>query len=288
MNGMNASFKLRLLTREDLPFADSVRALASWNQTIADWERFLAAEPGGCFLAEWNGARAGTATTIVYGPALAWIGMVLVHPDHRRRGIGRALLEHCIEHLRKRGVRCLKLDATPAGKKVYDALSFKDEWTLTRWEHAVAHWPNAKTPSGITACRDFGAVEMLDAAAFGISRRRILGPLMEQSRCAAVYETEARKVAGYGLLRDGSSALYLGPVVAASADAGASLVNTLLSRAGERKIYWDIPDQNVAAVALARELGFAPQRTLTRMYLGENAAPGNPLHQFAIAGPEVG
>src|SRR6185436_14043087 len=117
---MNPLLRLRLLTRDDLPFADSVRALAGWNQTIADWERFLTAEPDGCFLAEWNGVPAGTATTMVYGLALAWIGMVLVHPDHRRRGIGRALLVRCIEHLRGRGVRGIKLDATPAGKEVYD------------------------------------------------------------------------------------------------------------------------------------------------------------------------
>jgi GNAT superfamily N-acetyltransferase len=285
---MNASLRLRLLTREDLPFADSVRALAGWNQTIADWERFLAAEPAGCFLAEWNGVPAGTATTIVYGPALAWIGMVLVHPDHRRRGIGRALLEQCIEHLRKRGVRCLKLDATPAGRKVYDGLGFKDEWTLTRWEHAAAHWPKAKSVAGIRDCQDVDAVEPLDAAAFGVSRRMMLKPLMKQSCCALVCETEVGKVIGYGLLRDGSSALYLGPVVAASADAGVRLVDTLLARAGDRKIYWDIPDQNVVAVGLARELRFTPQRTLTRMFLGENPAPGNPLQQFAIAGPELG
>ena len=66
---MNASLKLRLLTREDLPFADSVRAFAGWNQTIADWERFLAAEADGCFLAGWNGAPAGTATAIAIANA---------------------------------------------------------------------------------------------------------------------------------------------------------------------------------------------------------------------------
>ena len=131
-------------------------------------------------------------------------------------------------------------------------------------------------------------MESLDAAAFGVSRRRILGSLMKQSRCALVCETDAGKVAGYGLLRDGSSALYLGPVVAVSSDAGVQLVKALLARTAGRKIYWDIPDQNAAAIGLARELGFTAQRTLTRMYLGDNATPGDLLRQFAIAGPELG
>src|SRR5688500_17823494 len=136
---MNSPLRLRPLTREDLSFADSLRALAGWNQTLADWERFLALEPDGCFLAEWQGVSAGTATTTVYGAELAWIGMVLVHPEYRRRGIGQALLERCIEYLSKRGVRCIKLDATPEGKRVYANLGFQDEWTLTRWERPHFH-----------------------------------------------------------------------------------------------------------------------------------------------------
>ena len=285
---MNPSLCLRLLTLADLPFADSVRAVAGWNQTLADWERFLAAAPDGCFLAEWNGVPAGTATTITYSPALAWIGMVLVHPDHRRRGIGRALLERCIKHLRGRGVHCIKLDATPAGKQVYDGLGFKEEWTLTRWERATAHRPAAGSSSGIRSRRDIDAVESLDATAFGVSRRVAMEPLMKQSRCALMFEAQPDRVAGYGLLREGSSALYLGPVVAVSADAGSRLVDALLAHAEGRKVYWDMPDENATAVQQAGARGFTPQRTLTRMYLGENATPGDPKRQFAIAGPELG
>ena len=129
---MSSPLRFRVLGRDDLPFADSLRALAGWNQTLGDWERFLVTEPTGCFLAEWNGTPAGTATTMVYGPELAWIGMVLVHPDFRRRGIGQGLLRHCINSLRERGVRCIKLDATPLGRTVYEGLGFRDEWTLKR------------------------------------------------------------------------------------------------------------------------------------------------------------
>jgi hypothetical protein len=185
-------------------------------------------------------------------------------------------------------VRCIKLDATPAGKQVYDGLGFKAEWTLTRWEGVAAHWPAAESNSGIRRGRDIDTVESLDAAAFGVSRRVVLEPLMKHSRCAVMFEDEPGRVASYGLLREGSFAFYLGPVVAVSADAGTRLVDALLAQSGGRKLYWDIPDQNTAAIERARKRGFTPQRTLTRMYLGENAAAGDPQRQFAIAGPEVG
>ena len=287
---MNSPLRLRLLTRAKLPFADSVRALAGWNQTMDDWERFLTAEPDGCFLAEWNGTSAGTATTMVYGPELAWIGMELVHPDFRRRGIGRALLERCMEYLRERGVRCIKLDATPLGKKVYAGLGFKDEWTLTRWECARLHPCRAAVDPRIRNWRasDQRNIAALDSEAFGIPRDRVVRALAQQSRSALVLEATSGRIAGYGLLRAGSQALYLGPVVATSADAGTPLVSALLAQDAGQTILWDIPDLNAAATTWAKEHGFSAQRSLTRMYFGENAAPGDPRKQFALAGPELG
>jgi ribosomal protein S18 acetylase RimI-like enzyme len=281
---------LRRLTPADLPFADSVRALAGWNQTITDWERFLATEPDGCFLAEWNGNPVGTATTIIYGLDLAWIGMVLVHPDFRRRGIGRALLEHAITYLRSRGVRCIKLDATPAGQLVYDGLGFRSEWTLKRW---VGRPVTTKSTTPQPALRpwqatDAALLESLDAAAFGLSRRPLLVALAKHSSNALVLEPKPAGMAGFGFARAGSQALYLGPVVANSAVAALALVETLMARNRGRMIFWDIPDLNEAAVSLAQRNGFSVQRPLVRMFLGENTAAGDPGRQFALAGPEVG
>ncbi len=286
---VNPSLHIRLLQLDDLVFADSLRARVGWNQTPEDWRRFLALEPGGCCLAEWDGAPVGTATTLRYGSDLAWIGMVLVHPDYRRRGIGRALLRHCIAWLQERGVRCIKLDATPAGRPVYEGLGFKEEWTLTRWEHAG---PQLAKPAlaGLRPWRtsDAPLVGPLDTAAFSVSRERLLQGLATQSRSAFILEATPGGIAGYGFLRPGARAAYLGPIVAASAQDGLQLVEALLAVGVSEPVFWDIPDANTAAAAWARRHGFTAQRTLTRMVLGDKAAPGDPRQQFALAGPEVG
>jgi len=280
------------MTEADLEFADTVRAAAGWNQTADDWRRFLATEPGGCFVAEWDGTRAGTATTTVYGVELAWIGMVLVHPEYRRRGIGRALLEGCLEALRARGVRCIKLDATPLGKRVYDGLGFRDEWTLRRWNHPDVRLPAQQTALAdapwVSSLEEAQQIGALDEAAFGVSRLGLLRALANSGSRARVLRLESGQVAGFGLSRPGARARYLGPVVAESPQAGLRLVEALLGEGDGQGVYWDIPDPNLAAVEWAQGHGFSVQRPLIRMYWGENRAPGDPRRQFALAGPEVG
>jgi ribosomal protein S18 acetylase RimI-like enzyme len=314
-----AGLRLRAMTEADVPAADSLRALAGWNQTLQDWRRFIACAPDGCFVAEKDGAVVGTATTISYATDLSWIGMVLVHPDQRRHGIGTLLLQHCREHLGGRGVRCIKLDATPLGKVVYDRLGFRDEWTLTRWEtksgivapagddRAVALTQaregrragvlniegrqNAVPPVGSVrslAPSDWNAIIRLDRQIFGVNREQLLRLLAGQSRHALVAEDAAGSPAGFGMLRDGARALYLGPVVANVPAAGMALAQTLVHEAAGQPVFWDVPDMNHEAVNLANQLGFTPQRTLVRMFLGENSNPGQPALQFAIVAPEVG
>ena len=111
---------------------------------------------------------------------------------------------------------------------------------------------------------------------------------MPQSSAALVVESEPGRLVGYGLVRPGARAFYLGPVVAASAETGLALVDALLASCAGQPVFWDIPDQNEPAVQWAREHGFSAQRPLMRMFLHENLAPGNPLRQFALSGPETG
>jgi hypothetical protein len=182
------------------------------------------------------------------------------------------------------------LDATPLGRAVYQGLGFQDEWTLRRWVGRRAGVPLAASAAGLRLWQtaDTALVAPLDAMAIGASRERLLALLAPQSLAGLVAEPEAGPLAGYGLLRPGSRALYLGPVVAASNAAGIRLVEGLLAQAGGQTVFWDIPDANVAAVSWAEANGFTVQRPLTRMHLGENTPAGDPRRLFALAGPEVG
>jgi GNAT superfamily N-acetyltransferase len=282
--------RIRLMSPADFAFADQVRACAGWNQTFSDWERFLAVEPSGCFIAEEDGAPAGTATCTSYDLEAGWVGMLLVHLDHRRRGIGTALLEHCLAYFDRRGTRCVKLDATPLGQPLYESHGFVPEQSLARWEVEGLELSPTVAFKDMTPWTDTDLEEAvaLDQRAFGLNRRKVIGAL--SSRCAHAVACRAprQNAFGFGLLREGSRAYYLGPVCAATPEIGKQIVRYLLSRVLKQPVFWDIPDANQAARALAQELGFQRQRPLLRMSRGKNPGPGNPALQFAIIDPAVG
>ena len=110
---------------------------AGWNQTEQDWANVLALEPEGCWVYEAEGQVAGSTTAVCYGQDLAWIGMVLVSPEFRGRGYGRALMEHALQFLERRRVRVVRLDATDMGRPLYEKLGFREECAIERWAAAA-------------------------------------------------------------------------------------------------------------------------------------------------------
>ena len=184
----------------------------------------------------------------------------------------------------------MKLDATPLGRPLYERLGFSAEWPLTRWETGSLHLTHASTEDLLTDWTegDLTQTLTLDQEAFGCSRQNLLSELARQALSTTVHRDSSTSLAGYGMLRAGSRACYLGPVVARSPQVAGSLVHGLLARTLGRPVFWDIPDRNESATELAQVLGFTVQRHLLRMFRGENTCVGNLELQYAIADPAVG
>src|SRR5437868_15533064 len=88
------------LTAAELSDAEALVRAAGWNQVAADWEIFRAL--GTVFVVRENGRVIATAASLPYG-AFAWISMVLVLPEHRRRNLGTRLLKRCVAALDEQG-----------------------------------------------------------------------------------------------------------------------------------------------------------------------------------------
>jgi len=278
--------EIRLLFESDIPSAMRLKEAAGWNQTAADWRRLLSLQPNGCFGAVKEGRLVGTTTTTIYDE-FAWIGMVLVDPQHRRQGIAAKLMNVALEHLQHK-VETIKLDATALGKPVYEKFGFEVESEVERWT-GTGNVSGGATQ--LAAVMDHDAVRdvlHLDRLAFAANRSRLIEALIDDACVPPVLIRAADgALSGYALARSGTRKTYVGPVVAHDPQLIETLLNRMLHQLAGCDIYIDINKECIADPSLLSNRGFVKERDLIRMVKGRRGRKTSPLI-VAIAGPEVG
>jgi len=80
---------------------------------------------GSVFVAEWNGAIVGFAAVEPREDGESELDALFVDPNMRRRGIARALIEHCAEVARGRKSAALCVVGNPHAKDFYTACGFR-------------------------------------------------------------------------------------------------------------------------------------------------------------------
>jgi GNAT superfamily N-acetyltransferase len=260
------------LRAEHLPGCLALSQAAHWNQNEADWRLMLDIGRGwGVTLVD--STLAASTLVLPYG-AFAWVSMVLVLPEHRRRGYATQLLRTALAHLASRRLTPI-LDATPAGREVYVQEGFRDTWGFRRFQlkDAIAA---PEHPTRVRALR----------AADWPALRALAARLPE----AALVAEERGALAGFLLGRDGREARQIGPLVARSSAAARSLLAEALARVAP-PLYIDVVDREPGIAAWLASLGFEFQRPFTRMVHGAGAAPvapGEAALVYCPAGPELG
>jgi GNAT superfamily N-acetyltransferase len=251
---------------------------AGWNQNEADWRLMLAMGRGWGFSTS-DGLLVATTLVLPYG-GFAWISMVLVHPEHRRRGHASRLLRIAIAQLRERGLTPI-LDATPAGREVYRQEGFRDTWTFKRF-HLARPLPPAHA-EGAPPIGDWSRLSALDLEAFGADRGQLLRALQQrQPQCALAIDAQ-----GFVLGREGREARQTGPLIARDASTAQSLLESALA-AVSAPLYVDVVDHAPQLQRWLLERSFVVQRPFTRMVHGADRAPGNEKLVYLVAGPELG
>jgi ribosomal protein S18 acetylase RimI-like enzyme len=277
----------RKLLETDIPFGMELKNFAKWNQIEADWKRFILYEPDGCFVAMYNGEPVGTVTTINYEKRFGWIGMVLVHPQKRRLGIGTALLCKAIDYLKEIGVETIKLDATPEGKNVYIPLGFLEEFDLNRRQGMGITIDCVEFP--LIKVEDLQDIIRFDAKIFGAEREIVIKNLVQENPDTSfIAKNHEGQIEGYIIARKGLNACQIGPWISKSSSLAEELFVLMLKKLSGKRIFLDVPCENEKGVEIVEKYGFTIQRGFTRMFFGSNAYPGTPLYIYATSGAEKG
>ena len=192
---------------------------AHWNQTAADWRIFL--ELGRVYAMHApSGRMVATTATLPFGGGFAWISMVLVAAEYRRRGLATQMMRRAMDDLGAAGLKPA-LDATPAGREVYRALGFEDclgfpSAGTARAGAGAGEHPAA--PAGVIirplTDRDWQPLCICDATAFGADRSAVLAALRGRLPPAELVAERDGRIAGFLLGRDGRVAAQAGPLIA--------------------------------------------------------------------------
>lgn len=283
---MQDELEIRLLSEDHISAGLRLSKLAGWNQTESDWRRLLKHDPEGGFVACLNNHVLGTTTSTAYGTDLAWIGMVLVDPECRRRGIATQLVQETLRSLCSRGVKTIKLDATPAGEPVYAPLRFVEETRIERWRGRAR--PVGKMDCQIWSGSLRAEMMALDRLAFEAERSALLSSLIADSSVPPLTISASGELRGFALARPGAVANYIGPIVATDQNAATSLLDGMLDQLDVREVLIDINAGFEGGAQIVAARGFVKQRDFTRMRFGLKSNAGTSSLIFAIAGPEVG
>jgi GNAT superfamily N-acetyltransferase len=255
------SNRIRLLTASDVPQACALSRAVSWNQTEAVWGLAIEINTAGCLGVDVAARGVATTTTIRYGTRLAWVGMVLTHPEFRRQGLASALMERALDHLSD--VETVNLDATEMGTPVYRRLGFVDDCVIERWIRP----PGAVLPSRVN---EYCADPSLDLEAFGADRSALL------RRLANIEAASTGDAFAMG------RGVRFGPCVSRSEESAIALLHCFVARHEGEQVLWDtFPSE------LPRRHGFELSRRLTRMIKGP-ALHANDSLIYAGAGFEFG
>ena len=277
---------LRDMTEADLADGLRLSRASGWNQALADWRLLLSLGPGLFRVALLDGRIVASGGAVRYGDALAWICMILVDPEQRGHGLGTRIFDEVLvrseAEVRAGRLRCVGLDATPAGRGIYVQRGFVDGGELVRMRAEPAA---ADAPEGVVRL-DASALDGVlarDREVFGADR----GPLLRWALGSAPDLAWATPGGAYCFGRHGDHSDHVGPVVAESGEGALALVRACLAPPRRRPLILDAR-ADPAWLAELGTLGFRQQRPFTRMYLGDARPQARPELEPVLFGPEFG
>lgn len=246
--------RMRVAGEPDLPSIVALRESVEW--AAHDWALRAVLEPpdARCLVVvdERDEIR-GVGSGISYG-ALGYVGNMIVAAEHRRRGVGAAILDGIRAFLEERGCTRLELFATESGRPLYARHGFALTAPMLR-----AILPRS-TPLGVDPSVEIGngadpdELVAYDTPRFGGDRRRLLGMMANDEERPLLVARRRGTIAGFAWLRpDGPR---LAPVLADTPAVAASLVSEAFQRVPQAEVFGlDLPSRNAAGTRWLRGLG---------------------------------
>lgn len=259
---------------DEMALVIEMAAREGWNPGLHDGAAFYAADPEGFLLAESAGRVIGCISAVAYGADFGFIGLFIVAPDWRGRGVGSLLWDAGMARL---AGRVVGLDGVPAQQDYYRRKGFALAWQNARFAGRAPSSvpaPDVRMDERIVALAalDFAALCADDRSVFPAPREAFWRAWIAMPGSVGLAWVEQGRLAGWGVLRPCREGCKIGPLLADRPDIAAALYDALSQRAGAGgAVFLDVALPNAQALELARTRGLQQVFDTARMYRG--AAP---------------
>ncbi|KND55682.1 GCN5-related N-acetyltransferase [Candidatus Paraburkholderia kirkii] len=281
-------FDIRRMTLPDVETALEWAASEGWNPGLDDAASLFATDPRGFFMGTWDGEPIGCISAVAYGDAFGFIGLYIVRPEWRCKGLGIRLWNEGMAYL---GARNIGLDGVLAQQPNYRKSGFALADRNVRYEGVASVDDELADGIAIADAPNVTFERLLDydARMFACPRAVFLRAWLSRPRaharaCAALDDGAVRGLAAIRLRRNGHK---IGPLFADDLPIARALYRTLVSGVPGERVFLDVPESNSAAVALAMEHDMRSEFETARMYT--RAEPDVPLARvFGVTTFELG
>jgi GNAT superfamily N-acetyltransferase len=256
--------RLRKMTPADVDPAAELILGNEWG-VRREWLEFATTQPECApMVADAGGDIVATGVGTANGP-VGWIGTIFIAPDHRGRGLGRAITQAIIDRLESAGCRSLALVATADGRRLYERMGFEVQ---SRYHVLQAiGLPPATEPDGVRAFEagDLAAIERLDRAGTGEDRGHAIRRFATGDT-TRVTTGDDGELEGYVLRAPWGG----GATIARSPDAALRILTARRRAAGpEGRVRLGILEENADGLARLMDVGLRSTWSAPRMARGE-------------------
>jgi GNAT superfamily N-acetyltransferase len=254
--------------------SDEVHTIAQWaadeqwNPGLHDIHIAHAYDPDAFIALRHGDEMVGGGSIFSYHGQFGFMGLFIMRPDHRGRGLGGVLWRHRLGLLRTRLApeAAIGMDGVFAMAPFYARGGFQLAYRDLRFDGVAVHGSD----QGLVPVADIGfdAVAEYDRPFHPVDRSVFLRSWVMHPAFHSAAVVEHGSVVGYASLRPCRSGWRFGPVAADTPAIAERLLVGLMGRVAGEPVQLDVPEPNEVGLALAAGFGMTESFGCARMYHG--------------------
>jgi len=260
---------IRRMTRDELNMLVEWAACEGWNPGLDDADVFWATDPEGFVAAEIDGELIGGGSIVAYEKKYGFMGLFIMRPEYRGRGLGDQLWHE----LNRRLLARLDADAAILLEGVFNMQDYyaRGGFHFVCRDLRFEGWGmDLPQPEGIieVSALPFERIDAYDRRHFPAPRSRFLQDWINRPGGHALAAVDGDEIRGYAVMRPCRIGYKIGPLFAANPGVAESLLVAVASRVPGEPIFLDVPEINRDALALAARYKMSEVFGCARMVLG--------------------